>query len=294
MASGKRDLKIVPRAQVQPPTISGRWLLVAVFTTLIAAAICAWGTMCLLFWQGSWQLLYHPKSALTGTPAAVGVPFDAIGFAATESGELRLHGWWIPAASGARFANVTVLYLHGATGDLSDSVDALARLHASGVTVFAFDYRGYGQSEFAHPSEAHWTQDADWAIGYLTGTRQIAPHNILLVGSGVGADLAAEVAAAHPDLGGVVLDAPIPNAADVIFNDPRARLVPAHLLLRDRWNLDAAASSVRVPSLWIIPRSDQQSMSAYNRTPSPKAIIRTPASGPAFSSAFTAWLANLR
>jgi len=46
-----------------PPTVSGRWLLAGAGLALVAAALCSWGTLCLLFWQGSWQLLYHPSRA---------------------------------------------------------------------------------------------------------------------------------------------------------------------------------------------------------------------------------------
>jgi hypothetical protein len=134
-----------------PPTVSGRWLLTAASVTLAAAAACAWLTLCILYWQGSWQLLYHPASAVARTPASVGLAFDPVAFAATEDGEPLLKGWWIPAAPGAPHDQYTVLYLHGQTGNLGDTVDDLAALHAVGVNILAFDYRGYGQSLFSHP-----------------------------------------------------------------------------------------------------------------------------------------------
>ncbi len=36
-----------------------------------------------------------------------------------------------------------------------------------------------------------------------------------------------------------------------VFSDARARLVPARLLVRDRYDLNAAAANVRVPVLWF-------------------------------------------
>jgi hypothetical protein len=152
---------------------------------------------------------------------------------------------------GARPARFTVVYLHGADGNLGDTVDALVRLHGVGVNVLAFDYRGYGASQFVRPSEAQWRQDAEWALDYLTGTRQIDAGTIVLDGTGLGANLAFEVAAAHPELGGVVVDSPIDDPTGAIFNDARARLVPARLLVRDRYDLGRAAAAVRVPVLWF-------------------------------------------
>ena len=234
-----------------PPTISGRWLLGAVGGTLAAAAVCVWLALCLLFWQGSWQLLYHPSSTVAKTPAAVGLAFDPIGFATTGEGITRLAGWWIPAEDGAASSRFTVLYLHGQNGNLGDTLPVLAEIHQAGVNVFAFDYRGYGQSKFAHPSEAHWLEDAGWALDYLTGTRHVDPHSIVVYGDGLGANLALEFAAGHRDLAGVVVDSPDVDAMRPIFGDARARMVPAQLLVRDRYDLSAAGKDLRVPALWI-------------------------------------------
>jgi uncharacterized protein len=253
-----------------------------------------------LFWQGSWQLLYHPASRITETPAAAGLHFDPVAFAATDTGTTRLAGWWIPAEPQAASSKYTVLYLHGSDVNLGDTVDALDELHAAGVNVLAFDYRGYGQSQFAHPSEAHWRQDAEWALQYLTGTRQIAPGVIVLDGEGLGADLALEEAAAHPELAGVILRRPISNPVDVIFSDPRARLVPARLLVRDRYDLEAPAAKLRIPSLWFLSsdasRVPDREPIPYQRTTARKMIVWLGAGFAAktqFADALSRWLADL-
>lgn len=282
-----------PAPSAPHPTISPRWLFGAIGITILGAVLCAWASLCLLFWQGAWQLLYHPSSMIARTPASVGLPFDAIAFAATDTGQLRLQGWWIPAAPGARFSRDTVLYLHGQNGNLGDTVDALAQIHAAGANGFAFDYRGYGRSQFVRPSEAHWRQDVGWALAYLTGTRHIDPHTIVLMGDGLGANLALEVAAAHPELAGVVLDAPLsqPMAAD--FDDPRARMVPARELVHDRYDLDAAAAAVRVPSLWLVPSSATPGVvAAFDKVSAPRLMVRANAVQPV-SGWIAQWLARL-
>ncbi len=245
-----------PRAQKgppsPPPTVSGRWLLGAVAIAIPAAALCAWAVLCLLFWQGSWQLLYHPASAVTRTPASVGLAFDSVGFAATQTGEPLLRGWWISAAPGSRYASYTVLYLHGQDGNIGDTVDSLAVLHGIGVNVLAFDYRGYGQSRFARPSEVRWREDAESALKYLTGTRHIPANTIVLDGDALGANLALQTAADHHELAGVILHDPIPDAINVVLSDPRARLIPARLLVQDRYELDKPATALQIPSLWLL------------------------------------------
>src|SRR6185312_10882899 len=110
------------------PVISGRWLLTALGVVAVAAVACIWGALCLLFWQGAWQLLYRPASVLARTPAVAGLKYEPVEFAATETGTTRLRGWWVPAAAKAGSTRNTVLYLHGRVGNLGDSVDKLAAM----------------------------------------------------------------------------------------------------------------------------------------------------------------------
>jgi hypothetical protein len=246
---------------------------------VLAAALCAWGALCFLFAQGSWQLLYHPAAAITRTPAASNLSFEAVAFAPDNSGIPQLSGWWIPADPNARYDRFTVLYLHSQDGNLSTSVDDLALLHSIGVNVFAFDYRGYGLSRPARPSEAHWLEDAGSALTYVTQTRHVPPNTILVAGKALGANLALELAAAHPDLAGSILDQPLDAPMNAVFNDPRAALVPAHLLVRDRYETDTAASALRIPALWFniptlkfeINRSPVTSQSALKPVAAPQA-----------------------
>lgn len=245
----RRVAQLTPVSPSHHPMVSARWLAGAVVLSLAAAAFCGWGVLCLMFWLGGWQLLYHPTSALAKTPSAgIGVPFDSIQFAPNVSGIPELHGWWIPCEPPGRF---TVVYLHGASGNMGDSLDAFIPIRAARVNIFTFDYRGYGTSHFEHPSEKRWRQDAESALQYLTDTRHIPPGSIVLAGKDLGADLALQMAAAHPDLAGVILDNPLPDPTRAIFDDPRARLVPAHILVSDRWNITGPAANLRIPSLWF-------------------------------------------
>lgn len=286
-----------------PPLVSGRWLLAAVGLSIAGAALCAWGALCLLFWQGSWQFLYHPTSAVSRTPANAGVAYEQVKFATTDTGVPRLSGWWIPAATGAPYRRFTVVFLHGQDGNLGDTVGALADLHAVGVNVLAFDYRGYGQSQFVRPSEAHWREDADWALQYLILTRHINPARIVLDGTGLGADLALEVAAENAEIAGVVMDAPINLPADAIFHDARSRMVPAHLLVKDRYDLTAAAAELRVPLLWFSPPATYSvgggimEPAAYQKVKSPKILVWLDGSANAnrqYANALSRWLDSLQ
>jgi len=295
--------KVQHGSAVLRPTVSARWLLMAASAAIVAAAAFAWLTLCLLFWQGSWQLVYHPTPAVTRTPASVGLGFDPVAFATTGSGESQLKGWWIPAAPDARYRRFTVLYLHGQTGNVGDAVDDVAALHGVGVNILAFDYRGYGQSQFVRPSESRWRDDAESALQYLTATRHAAAGSIILDGHDLGANLALEVASAHPELAGVVMESPMNSPVDLIFNDPRARLVPAHLLVRDRFNVDEAAAALQLHSLWLMPEPVRASKAektnppaGYERVAAAKTLVwLKPSHGPDqhFADEYSRWLDDL-
>jgi hypothetical protein len=292
-AGGQRDSGAKPS---KPQLVSGRWLLAAVCIVVAAAAACGWLALCLLFWQGSWQLLYHPSAAVERTPATVGLAFDPVAFAVTDAGVPRLKGWWIPAQQGAGLGRLTVVYLHGQDGNIGNTVDAIARLHAVGVNVLVFDYRGYGESQFARPSERNWSQDAEWALDYLTGTRQIDSGTIVLYGTSLGANLAVEIAAEHPELAGVIVDSPMADPMAAIFNDPRALMVPARLIVRDRYDLDAAAKAVRAPVLWFEPPMHDEESRAYAQVSAHKMFVSVNPAGDVYKqtkNALSRWIDEL-
>jgi len=285
------------------PNVSPRWLLGAAGAVLVAALACAWLVLCLLYWQGSWQLMYHPKTAITRTPEAVGVPFHRVSFAATETGKTQLTGWWIPQGLSLEGpSRFTVLYLHGSDGNLSDTVDTLATLHQLGLPIFAIDYRGYGGSEallvHGHPSEKQLRQDAEWSLSWLTVTRQVPPAQILVCGTGLGANLAAELTADHNELAGLVMDQPQSNAMSPVFQDSRSRLVPAHWLVSDRFDLNGAASRLQIPSLWLmgLPAVGKADPEAYKITHSRKSVawLSQPVTAdPNFPATLRRWLDDL-
>jgi len=94
----KKSTKKVVRqnadAADEPITVSARWLAGAFGVVLALAALCAYATLGLLFYQGQWQLMLRPSKTITAVPQA---KYDEIHFDVTETGVPQLDGWWIPA-----------------------------------------------------------------------------------------------------------------------------------------------------------------------------------------------------
>ena len=236
--------------QAEPSTISGRWLLRAFFLVLGVAALCAYATLCLLFYQGQWQMVLHPSRTVASTPAARNIPFDEIRLDYTETGIAQLDGWWIPADKDTRWSQSAILYLHDGSGSLSDCLDDLTTLHSLGINVFAFDYRGYGHSTGIRPSEQKMMEDGSAAWRYLTSARHFEAKSIVIYGTGIGASLAAELASKQSPAG-VVLDGPSETARRIIGADVRARILPLSLLLTERFDPAATLKTLTTPKVFL-------------------------------------------
>jgi pimeloyl-ACP methyl ester carboxylesterase len=239
-----------PQSQT-PEVVSPIWLLKGIALTILAALLCGYLTFCLLFYQGQWQLVLHPTRTSSSPSSIAGIPYELIHFGPDETATPQLTGWWIPSAPSGRYANTTLLFLPGSDGSLADDIPTLAALHNLGINVFAFDYRGYGQSAPTHPNQQNMIHDADSAWQYLNISRHISAKQIVLYGTGVGASLATHLAVTQPASPALILDAPHADLLDEVLRDHRSKFVPAHLLFHERFPLAEPLSTLRTPKLLL-------------------------------------------
>jgi hypothetical protein len=262
----------------QQPLANPRWMAAALAATLALAVVCVYIAFCLLFWQGQWQLVFKPSPAITATPASMGLKYDDISFDATETGVLRMNGWWIPAENTSPFATATLLFMHDGNGSLSSTVPQLLTLHQLGINIFVFDYRGFGKSVHLHPSEASTNADADSAWNYLVDTRHLRPSSIVLDGVGLGAAIAAETTRRHPQAPAVILEDLRPPVRDALQSDPRLRLLPVRLLFHDRFDPAGTLAQLHTPKLFLFSaRGSEARYYDQAAEPKEKANLRTAA-----------------
>jgi pimeloyl-ACP methyl ester carboxylesterase len=250
------------------------WLVKAIAVTIVAALFCGYLTFCLLFYQGQWQLVLHPTRTSTAPASIAGIPYELIHFGPDESATPQLTGWWIPSAPGARYARTTILFLPGSDGSLTDSIATLTSLHNVGLNIFAFDYRGYGQSAPTHPSQLNMSHDADSAWQYLTTSRAIPAQQIIPYGTGVGAAIAIKLAADHNTIPALILDAPHADLLEVAQRDPRSRLIPVRLLFHERFPLAQPLTTLKTPKL-LLSRTTSLDES-FLRASDPKLTVELP------------------
>jgi len=187
-------------------------------------------------------LVYHPSPWEDRDWARLsGLPLEEVWFQ-TQDG-LRLFGWYVPATG----LPAVLLWCHGNAGNIIHRLENLAALHRMGLSVFLFDYRGYGRSE-GMPSEPGLYQDARAAYEVLAKAKQVPPERIVLFGRSLGAAVAGTLAGQQP-AAGLILESAFPSV------EALARYhywgLPMHWLVGAEFNLADRLRQLRLPVLVV-------------------------------------------
>lgn len=190
----------------------------------------------------------------------------------TSSDGTKLHAWWISHPA----AKFTFLAFHGNASNIANREATYEFLRDTPANVLALEYRGYGHSE-GQPSEVGLYLDADAAYQFLISTKRLAPKSILSFGQSLGTTVAADLAA-HREVGGLILEAPLPSAsraATKIF----WFLPGLSLLVHSQFDTIAKLKKVTAPIMVVQCTHDpvlpfQFGQEVYNAAPSPKRFLQ--------------------
>ncbi len=278
MPSSHKPSKQPAPKPVAVPTYPGRrdvspqWLLKASASVVVICLLLAYLTLCGLFYAEQWQLVLHPSRAVPHTPASEGLAFQPVRFGDDSSGQPQLSGWWIPSDLPS---DPTVLMLHGENGSMSDALPATLALHRARLNVLLFDYRGYGASGGKHPTEQLMRRDAESALYYLTEDRRIKATNIVVYGAHLGASLAIDLCAGHPQIPALILQSADGDTESRILRDTRTRAVPISLLFHQRFALGDALHRLKTPKL-LISFTEGPAPEIAQRAADPKMLAELP------------------
>jgi fermentation-respiration switch protein FrsA (DUF1100 family) len=186
--------------------------------------------------------VYHPDSwQEQDWKARSGLPLEDVWFQSSDG--TKLFGWYVEQDA----TSAVVLWCHGNAGNIINRLENLRELYRLGLSVFLFDYRGYGRSH-GSPSEEGLYQDAFGAYDYLARTRMIRPERIVLFGRSLGAAVAAEVAS-HKPAAGLILESAFPSIEAVAKFHYGG--VPVHWLLSAEFRLIDRLPQLSLPKLIV-------------------------------------------
>lgn len=121
------------------------------------------------------------------SPAEVHPPQD---FYFTTPDGVKLHGWLFKAEAADA---PMVIFFHGNAGNVTHRASIASELARRGISVFVFDYRGFGRSP-GRPSAEPVMVDSLAAYDFVRSTLQTDPRRIVLWGESIGGPYAAGVA----------------------------------------------------------------------------------------------------
>ena len=249
-----------------------RWValgLAAIVATVLASAGCS----TLDEKQREWIFQPTDRTWAGGVAASQGMDEVWIEFVSRETGEpTRLHGLWLPQP---RADAPVLLYLHGARWDVRGSSPRMRRMHELGFSVLGIDYRGFGRSSPALPSEAMAYEDARAAWDWLARQRPGVPHYVY--GHSLGGAIAVHLAAEADGVAGLMVEGSFPSIADVIGR-LRWGWLPVEPLLTQRFDAGTRIAQVRSPVLVVHGSEDRLiphdlGRSLYERAPGPKRFV---------------------
>jgi pimeloyl-ACP methyl ester carboxylesterase len=221
------------------------------------------------------RLVYAPGPArrLTPPPPGLGLQPESVRFR-TEDGVV-LSAWVIrpPANTAAPF---WILICHGNAGNLSEGgrAEHYAGLRDLGLGIFAFDYRGYGESEGA-PSERGVYLDAVAAYHRLRDSLGVHPEQIIIFGHSLGSAVAVELATRVP-AAGLILDGALFSA--VSRGQEIYPWLPVRLIARNPFESDRKIGRLTLPKLFLHARADdviplEQGRRLFALAPEPKRFV---------------------
>jgi uncharacterized protein len=227
---------------------------------LLAIAAVCYLVVLLVLRLSETRMLYVPggSRALLDPPAELGL--DVRKVTVTASDGVRLVSWAMPVDSGSGY---WLLICHGNAGNISEAGRPYhyAGLRALGLSLFAFDYRGYGESEGA-PTEDGLYRDADAAYRYVRDTLGIPAERIVLFGHSLGSAVAIELASRVP-AAGLILDGALTSVverAQELF--PYA---PVRWIAASRYHSIERVGELALPKLFLHARNDEVIPIAHGR-----------------------------
>jgi alpha-beta hydrolase superfamily lysophospholipase len=224
------------------------WLL----RSIVAALATVMSGISLETQQRMWIFQAGLRPELASAQDSTGLSDRWIEYDSQETGTpVRLHCLWLGQP---RPDAPVLLYLHGARWDLRGSTQRMQQLHDLGFAVLGIDYRGFGQSTPALPSERMACEDAQAAWRWLTQQHPQAQRYVY--GHSLGAAIAVHLVTEVDDAAGLIVEGAFTSIPD-LFETMWWGWLPLTTLITQRFDAAERVPKVRVPLLVVHGSEDE-------------------------------------
>jgi pimeloyl-ACP methyl ester carboxylesterase len=212
--------------------------VVLLLIVLLGIGALLWLALCGLM---AWSILTPPRMTAGKaiyhlrrlSPGELGLGFEERVFQVRDERtgrQLRLAGWWIPAAPGCRR---TALLIHGYADAKVGAIAFAPLLNELNFNILAIDLRAHGDSAGRFCTAGFFErEDLNQVINQLRAEQPNQTERFILFGISLGASVAAATAAMRGDIDAVILESPFPSYDRVVTNHTRLLNLPTGLILK--------------------------------------------------------------
>lgn len=173
----------------------------------------------------------------------------------------------------------TILFFHGAGGNVSTYVFMIKPLVEAGFQVVMVDFRGYGKST-GTPTHSNVAEDGQTFFDLMTRRNDIKDTKVLIYGASLGSQVSAHLAKNNKNkIAGLVIDGGMSSFADIAavfapqFKDALTKMLSSVYSAKE----DIKATQ-GLPKLFIYSKNDKtvpfsQGEEIYKNAPEPKHFL---------------------
>jgi len=239
----------------------------------MVAALALMSSVSLEAQQRKWIFQAGLRTDSASTQEGPDLPDRWVDYESQETGTpVKLHAMWLAHAEPDA---PVLLYLHGARWDLRGSAQRMQRLHELGFAVLGIDYRGFGRSTPALPSERMACEDARAAWAWLAKHHPQAQRYVY--GHSLGGAIAVQLATEVDDVAGLIVEGTFTSIPD-LFGTLKWGWLPIAPLITQRFDSAQRVPRLRAPLLVVHGSEDelihpQLGRALFERATGPKRFL---------------------
>lgn len=160
----------------------------------------------------------------------------------------------------AKNPKATIIYFHGAGGNVSRYISLIKPLVNDGFQVFMVDLRGYGKST-GKPTHLNIASDGQKMVDFALQQKAIKNTKILLYGASMGTQIATHLAAFNEaKITGLILDGTISSFTDIAsaYSPPEQKEMIEKFVTSPYSAKEDIKKLTKIPVLFIHSREDEE------------------------------------